>query len=94
MDVNLMSSATPLSKIPISGMYADVQSRTRQTRQEQERNVQQVAQIANSQKNDLENAVAKNDRINGQESAGLYTQARQQESQQQQKFMSKIDIFA
>ncbi len=94
MDANLMSSATPLSKIPITGMYAEVQSRTRQTRQEQERSVQQVAQVASSQKDELENAVARNERSNGQESSGLYTLARQQETQQEQKFMSKIDIFA
>ncbi len=94
MDVNLMSSVTPLSKIPSTGLYAEAQSRTRQSRQEQERNVQQVAQIVNSQKNELENAVARNEENTGQESSGLYTQARQQETQQEQKFMSKIDIFA
>lgn len=94
MDVNLMATATPLSKISTTGMYADAQSRTRETRQEQERSMQQVAQIVNSQKGELENAVARNEQNNGLESGGLYTQDRQQETQQQQEFMGKIDVFA
>ena len=94
MDVNLIPSATPLSKIPSTGMYTDLQAQIRASRQEQEETVRQVAQITNSQKEELEGSVSKNEQKKAVQSTGLYTQARQLQSQQEQQFMSKIDLFA
>ncbi len=94
MDVSHMSSPTPLSKIPATGMFAEQQSRIRQVKQQQEQAVQKTAQTANEQKMELDSAVAKNERINGVEASGLQTLARKQESTTEQKFMQKIDIFA